>query len=83
MIFEGEADEQCACLSNVLRQQMKNKLLDIVKHPASFFNGIDNGSKVIIRQEEPLEAAALDLIDHFGDRPVAHDAAGDANGGTE
>ena len=31
-------------------QQMKNELFDIVKHPASFLNSIDNRCKVIVRQ---------------------------------
>jgi hypothetical protein len=51
MIFECKSNEQRACLSDVLSQQMKNKLLDVVKHPASFLNGIDNGSKIIVRQD--------------------------------
>jgi hypothetical protein len=47
-VFESKTNEQRARLGNVLGKQVQDEFLDIVEHASTFFNSVDDGSKVII-----------------------------------
>jgi hypothetical protein len=49
-ILEGETDKQDTSLSNVLGEQVKNELLNVVEHAAALFDGVENGGKVVVSQ---------------------------------
>lgn len=50
MIFEGEIDEEGIGLGDVFSKYVKYKFLDIVKDMVVFFNGSDDGGKVVISE---------------------------------
>jgi hypothetical protein len=49
-ILEGETDKQDTSLSNVLGEQVKNELLNVVEHATALFDGVENGGKVVVSQ---------------------------------
>jgi hypothetical protein len=51
-ILEGETDEQDTSLGNVLGEQVENELLNVVEHAAALFDGVENGGKVIVSQND-------------------------------
>ncbi|PTD05900.1 hypothetical protein FCULG_00000236 [Fusarium culmorum] len=49
-VLKDKTDKQNDSLGNVGGEDVENKLLDVVKDTATFFNGSDNGCKVVITE---------------------------------
>ncbi|CAF3572987.1 unnamed protein product [Fusarium graminearum] len=49
-VLKDKTDKQNDSLSNVGGEDVENELLDVVKDTATFLNGSDNGSKVVITE---------------------------------
>ena len=52
LVLENETNEEDESLGKVLGQDVKNKLLHVVEHAATFFHGVRDRGKVIVGEND-------------------------------